>query len=340
MSASKIIGEIKRGNPSPVYFLHGEEPYFIDQIISTIESDILDEMQKAFNFVVLYGKEVDFKQVVDYARQFPMMSPKRVVIVKEAQQMRSLEKLESYMQNPSPDTVLAIAYKNKKLDGRTKFAKTVKSNALVFESKRIYENKVGEWISNYVQEADFKIDNDANRLLAEYIGTNLSKLSNELDKLFLNCGVDKRISYDEVIEFIGINRDYNVFELRKHLSNKNFSKAIEICNYFGKNPKNNPIQMIIPSIYSFFAQVFIAKGFPRANDSELAAAIGVNRFFVGEYKTAAKKYASAEIQNAFKALKNADLKSKGIGNRSFKEKQILHDLIFALAYPQAHLQSV
>lgn len=332
MSASKIISEIKKGNTAPVYFLHGEESYFIDKIIKTIETEILDEMQQAFNQAVLYGKEIEFKQVMDHARQFPMMSEKRVVIIKEAQQMKTLEGLLPYMENPSPQTVLAIAYKNKKLDGRTKFAKTLKQNALVFESKKVYENKLAPWIMEYVHDHGHAIDNKAVMLLVEYIGTDLSKMSNELDKLFLNCGDDKKISYDEVIEYIGINRDYNVFELRKNLANKDFAKAIEICKYFANNPKSNPIQMVIPSIYSFFTQVFIAKSMPGANDNNLATALGINRFFVREYKEAAKKYSLAEIKNAFSALKKADLNSKGIANRSSKEKQILHDLMFSLAY--------
>jgi len=289
-------------------------------------------MQQAFNQAVLYGKEIEFKQVMDHARQFPMMSEKRVVIIKEAQQMRTLEGLLPYIENPSPQTVLAIAYKNKKLDGRTKFAKALKQNSIVFESKKVYENKLAPWIMEYVHDKGFAIDNKAVMLLVEYIGTDLSKMSNELEKLFVNCGTDKKISYDEVIEYIGINRDYNVFELRKNLANKNFSKAIEICKYFGNNPKTNPIQMIIPSVYSFFTQVFIAKSMPSANDTSLASALGVNRFFVGEYKQAAKKYSLDEIKNAFTALKRADLNSKGIKNRSSKEKQILHDLMYALAY--------
>jgi len=315
-----------------VYFLHGEEPFFIDKIVKVVETDILDEMQQAFNQAVLYGKEIEFKQVMDHARQFPMMSEKRVVIIKEAQQMRTLEGLLPYIENPSPQTVLVIAYKNKKLDGRTKFAKAVKKNSIVFESKKLYENKLAPWILEYVQEKGYAIENKAVMLLVEYIGTDLSKMSNELDKLFVNCGKDKKISYDEVIEYIGINRDYNVFELRKNLASKDFSKAIEICKYFGNNPKTNPIQMVIPSIYSFFTQVFIAKSMPSANDTNLASALGVNRFFVGEYKMAAKKYSLAEIKNAFSALKKADLNSKGINNRSAKEKQIFHDLMYALAY--------
>jgi DNA polymerase-3 subunit delta len=317
----KIIADIKAGNYAPIYFLHGEESFFIDEIVKVAEKEILSESEKAFNQIIMYGKDVDFKQVVDTARQFPMMAERRLVIVKEAQNLRTLTQLESYIKTPSPQTILVLAHKHKKLDGRTSFAKAIKKNAVVWESKKVY-----------VKSRKYNISAQATAILAEYVGADLGKLSNELEKLMVKEKADKDISYDDVIERVGISREYNVFELRKAMSQKNYTKCLSIARYFGDNPKANPIQMVIPSIYGFFSQLFVAKMNSGLPDQQLARAIGVNPYFVKEYKEAARIYSLPEIKKSFSTIKRADLHAKGIGARRAASKDILQDLIFDLAY--------
>jgi len=328
----KIIADIRAGNYAPIYFLHGEESFFIDEIVKVAEDKILSESEKAFNQIIMYGKDVDFKQVVDTARQFPMMAERRLVIVKEAQSLKTLTQLESYIKKPSPQTILILAHKHKKLDGRTSFAKAIKKHAIVAEFKKIYDNKVPAWIKDYVKDRKYTITNEATAILAEYVGADLGKLSNELEKLMVKEKADKDISYDDVIERVGISREYNVFELRKAMAQKNYTKCLSIARYFGDNPKANPIQMVIPSIYGFFSQLFVAKMNSGLPDQQLARAIGVNPFFVKEFKEAARIYSLPEIKKSFSTIKRADLYSKGIGSRRAASKDILQDLIFSLAY--------
>jgi len=329
MSVASVIKDIKKGSYQPLYFIHGDEPFYIDQLTQAVDN-ILDEGEKAFNHVTLYGRDVDFKAVMDHARQFPMMSSHRVVILKEAQTMRSIDQLASYIENPAPQTVLLIAYKKDRFDKRTKFAKALAKHAVMLESKKLYQNKVPGWINNYVADKGLHIHPKASAILAEHIGADLAKLSNELDKICINLKGDEIIDFDMIMDQVGINRDFNVFEFRSALGKKDLPKAMQIANYFGDNSKSHPIQMILPSVFAYFLQIFQAKSFTGGSDAQLARAIGVNPYFVSEYKAAAKMFQLEHIKHIFSKLSETDLRSKGVGARKSKDKDLLQDLVFTI----------
>ena len=327
MDFNSIIKSLDEKQIQPVYFLHGDEPYYIDVITNHIEKNILSESEKAFNQAVVYGKEVDFKQVLDLARQFPMMSERRVVIIKEAQEMRSLAELESYISNPSPHTVLAIAYKHKKLDKRTKLYKTLNKHAIVFESKPIRDYQIGGWISKYLKKYQLNIKPEAAELVGEYLGTDLSKITNELQKLVLNIEQNKTITLDDIQEYVGINKDYNIFELQNALGRKNKSKVLQIVHYFGANPKRNPVQLTVIMLYNFFMKVMVAKQHAHLEEKVLSQKIQVNPYFVKEYKNAANNYKISELRKIIRLIHEMDYKSKGYNNIRNKPNDILLDFI-------------
>lgn len=327
MTYDQIIKDIKSKIYHPVYFLTGEEPYYIDKISDLIERTVLDEGEKAFNQLVVYGKDTDFKSVVDDARQFPMMSPYRVVIVKEAQEMKDIQGLEKYVAHPSPSTILVICFKYKKIDKRTALAKSLAAHAIFFESKKLYDNKVPSWIISFAENAGYTITPDAAGLMSEYIGSELGKLSNELEKLFINLSEKKKISIEDVREQIGISKNFDVFELQTAIGLRNFNKAALIIQYFGQNINANPPVMIIASLFSYFNKVYTAKMHNRLSDGDLSKALGVNPFFIKEYKQAAQNYSVDHLYQIMQALKNADMHSKGIGSRRGNDGSVYKDIL-------------
>jgi len=327
LTADQIKKSIASKAYAPIYFFHGEESFYIDELTKLIENSVLSEDEKSFNQVVLYGKEADFKQVVDNARQFPMMASHRVVLLKEAQEMRSIAQLESYANSPSPQTVLVIAYKHKKLDKRTKFAKAISKSAIVFESKKLYDNQLGPWIKNRVAEIGYKMGPDAVRLLAEYLGSDLNKIANELNKLVINLTKGSDIDTKLIQDQIGISKDFNVFELHKAIGQRNMSKVAMIFHYFSENAKSNPPQMVVPSIFQFLSKVMIAKSQSRASDQQLQRALGLHSaFFVRDYRTAASNFSVPAIKYLMERMHIADLQSKGIGYKNMKPPQIYSEL--------------
>ncbi len=331
MDFDEIITSIKNKEYHPVYLLHGEEPYFIDQISHLIESTVLTEGEKSFNQAILYGKETNFKQVVDEASQYPMMSPYRVVILKEAQEMKSLEMLEKYTANPSPTSIVVICHKYKKVNGRFKWLKNIHKNGIVFDSKKIYENNLPQWITQYLQKRNVKIDQDAKTLIAEYLGTDLSKVSNELDKMILNLGKTRSISASDVQEQIGISKDYNVFELQKAIGEINNEKIYRIIRYFASNEAANPLVMVLASLHSYFMKLWITDQNSHLTDLQLQKLLGLpTSYFVIDYKKAAKKLGSIRIKKSFQLLKKADLQSKGYNSRNMGTEAILTEFIINL----------
>lgn len=328
MTHEDIIKEIKKGKLHPVYFLHGDEPYFIDIVSDYIEKNVLTEGEKAFNQVVVYGKDTEFKTIIDEARQFPMMSSKRVIILKEAQDMKTLQELVSYIEKPSPQSILVICHKYKKVDKRTKFAKTLDANAVVFESKKLYQDKIAPWISSYIHNAGQSIQPSAADLLSEYLGSDLSKISNEVDKLILNIKKGESITVEDVRDQIGVSKDFDVFELQKTLGEKNFGKASLIIKYFSENASaNNPV-MVVGSLYGYFNKVFITAMNAKESDLNLAKLLGLGTvFFVKDYKIAAKNYPVSQLKRIFKTLKTADLNSKGVGVRRGEPSAIYKDIL-------------
>ena len=332
LSFQQIIQALKKKEYAPVYFLHGEESYYIDEIAKYIETNVLDESMKAFNQTILYGKEIDHKTVLDNARRYPVMSDKQVLIVREAQELKSIEQLEGYINQALETTILVICYKHKKIDGRKPFAKTLKQskNVILFESNKLYENQVPTWISNHLKEKNINIKPAACNLLAEYLGTDLSKIANELEKLTINLPQGQAIDRNIIQKNIGISKDFNVFELQAALGKKDNFKCLLIVKYFSSNPQAHPIQMIVGTLYNYFSKVYITQSMTRSSDRELSKVTGINQFFIKDYRTAATNYSKNEIEQVFSILRTFDVRSKGVNNYSTDQSELLKEMILSI----------
>ncbi|NVK52643.1 MAG: DNA polymerase III subunit delta [Flavobacteriaceae bacterium] len=328
-----IVNNIKAGNVKPIYFLMGEESYYIDQISAFIEQTVLDETEKGFNQVVMYGRDVSVEEIVSSAKRFPMMAEKQVIIVKEAQDLsRSIEKLLSYAEHPQPTTILVINYKYKKLDKRKKLYKAIEKVGVLFESKKLYENQVADWIRRVLGGKNYKIEPKAAQMLVEFLGTDLSKISNELEKLITILPINSIITPEDVEENIGISKDFNNFELRKAVGEKQVVKANRIINYFAENPKSNPIVMTISLLNSFFTQLLQYHGLQSKDKMNVAKSLGVNPYFVDDYVTAAKHYPMRKVSQVIGFLRDADVKSKGVGANALPQADILKELLFKIMH--------
>ena len=333
MEYKEIIKSIRQKQYKPVYFLHGEEPYFIDAITEVIENEILDEGMKSFNQVVLYGKEVDAMTVVDNARRYPMMSPIQVVIIKEAQNMSSLTQLQKYIETPLSSTVLLIAHKHKKLDGRTAFAKSLLKNAFVFESKPLYENNIPDFIRNWLKDNKLTIDSDALNLMVEYLGTDLGKIINELEKLQINLPKGGQITAEHIEKYIGISREYNVFELQKALGTRNILQANKIARYFYENPKDAPFVMVVGNLYGYFSKIYQLSFLPNQSPNEQVKALGLrSEWFLKDYSAALRLFPRPKLEQVFGLLKEFDLKSKGVNSDGVFEGELLKELVYKILH--------
>ena len=329
---TKIVSDIKNGNIKPIYFLMGEEPYYIDKISEFIEDNVLTEEEKGFNQMVLYGRDVAIEEISDNAKRFPMMSERQVVIVKEAQDLsRTIEKLVSYVENPQPSTVLVICYKYKTIDKRKKLYKAIQKSGLVYESKKLYENQVADWITRVLSGKKYQIESKAALMLVEFLGNDLSKINNELGKLMVVLPVGSVITPKDIEENIGISKDYNNFELRKAIGERNVYKSNMIINYFAQNQKANPIVVTITLLNSFFTQLLIYHSLKDKSKNNVAKALGVNPFFVSDYITAAKNYPMRKVSQVISFLRDADVKSKGVG-ANLPSGDILKELIFKIIH--------
>jgi DNA polymerase-3 subunit delta len=327
-----IVLDIKNGNIKPIYFLMGEEPYYIDKISDYIEENILDEAEKGFNQQVMYGRDASIEDIVSSAKRYPMMAERQVLIVKEAQDLsRNIEKLVSYAENPQPTTVLVLNYKYKKLDKRKKLHKAIAKSGLIYESKKLYENQVSDWIRRVLSGKKYQIEPKAAQMLVEFLGTDLSKISNELDKLMIILPKETIINDKHIEDNIGISKDFNNFELRKAVGSKNIVKSNRIINYFTENPKNNPLVMTISLLNSFFTQLLLFHGLQDKSKNSVAKALGVSPYFVDEYFLAARNYPMRKVAQVIAFLRDADLKSKGVGG-SQSQKDILKELLFKILH--------
>lgn len=312
LSFSELMTKLKKKSFEPVYFLHGEESYFTDAVCDYIEENTLSESEKAFNFSLLYGKDSDYRSVVDTARKYPLMSDKQLIILKEAQDMKSLKELQSYIETPTPSTILVIAYKNGKLNMTTSLGKILKEKAIVLESKPLYDNQVGPWIEDYLSGLNRKINPDSAELIAANIGSDLQKIVNEIDKLLLNVAAGSVISNNEIEKHIGISRDFNVFELQKALAKKDILLSNKMVSYFADSGKNQNIPTI-SSLFLFFNKVFRYHSVSQWSEKDQIEALELkNNYFLKDYKLAAAKYPYAKVLEIFHHLKEADLHSKGI----------------------------
>lgn len=332
MTFDKLLEELKGGKYRPVYLLHGEEPYYIDIISDYIEEHALDEGGKAFNQMIMYGKDVpDIKSILDEVRQYPMMADKRVVIIKEAQDLSKIGDLENYLAQPSPTSILVLAHKYKKIRKNTKIAKAVEKTGVFFTSDKIPDYKMGAWIQTYIDSKGFKIDKSTAELIAEYLGNDLSKVTNEVGKMMLNLKDVTTINADHVQEHIGISKEYNIFEFQKALSHKETAKIFRILDFFAGDQKNNHITMILGSLYNYFVKVHTAGVYGKAPDNVLMKHLGMGSpYFVKEYRLAASHYPPQRMPEIFEALKKADKHSKGVDARNMDAQSILRDLVFTL----------
>ncbi|MNJ95116.1 DNA polymerase III subunit delta [compost metagenome] len=324
----KIVNEIKQGNIKPIYFLMGEEPYYIDKLTEYIENNILTEEEKGFNQMVLYGKDVSIEDVISNAKRYPMMADRQVVIVKEAQELsRTIEKLESYAENPQPTTVLVFAYKYKTLDKRKKVTKLLEKAGVVFESKKMYDNQVGDWIKRILSGKDYSIEPKAAAMLVEFLGTDLSKINNELDKLMIILPQGSMITPKIIEDNIGISKDYNVFELRKAIGERDQLKAYKIADYFSQNPKDNPLVMTTGLVFGFFSQLLQYHGLKDRNPSNVAKLLKINPYFVKDYDIALRNYPMKKVSAIVATLRDIDVKSKGVGSNAIPQADLLKEML-------------
>jgi len=328
--AKAIITDIKKGNLAPIYFLMGEEAYYIDGISNYIEQTVLTEEEKGFNQMVLYGRDVTIDEVVSNAKRYPMMAEKQVVIVKEAQDLsRTIENLVPYAENPQPTTVLVFCYKYKKLDARKKLTKVLKKHhAVIFESKKLYENQVPDWIMRVLSGKGYSISPKAAQMLTEFLGNDLSKVNNELEKLQLILKPEQQITPEIVEQNIGISKDFNNFELQNAIGSKNVKKAFAIVQYFAQNPKNHPIVMTVALLYSFFSKLL--KYHAISNKAEAPKMIGVSPYFIKDYQTAARNYSMKEVSGIIAGIREIDLKSKGVGAANMTPADLFKELLTSI----------
>jgi len=329
----EILNEIKNKIYHPVYFLMGDETYYIDILTDYISKHVLSEEDKTFNQLTLYGKDTDINSIISQARRYPMMANYQVVIVKEAQDIKNIDELSHYIEKPLKSTILVINYKYSNIDKRTKFYKLLNENAVVLESKKLYENQIPEWIVNYLKKKELTIDAEAAEILTEFLGNDLSKIANEIEKLILVIPSGTKLINKQLIEHnIGFSKDFNNFELTRALSFKNIFKANRIADYFGKNPKSSPFQVTIQILYSFFSKVLIYHCLKDKSRSNVASRLSIKPFFVAEYEKAAKNYNPDKVEYIISILREYDMKSKGVGNPTNQDGELLRELLYKILH--------
>ena len=327
----QITKDIKAGSIKPIYFLMGEEPYYIDKLTEFIEQNVLEEHERDFNQSILYGRDVTMEDVIGTAKRFPMMADRQVVVVREAQELsRTIDKLEAYAENPQPTTVLVFAYKYKTLDKRKKITKLLDKVGVVFESKKLYDNQVGDWIKRVLSGQGYSIDNKAVAMLVEFLGTDLSKINNELDKLKIILPKGHTFTPNDIEENIGFSKDFNNFELRKAIGEKNQVKAYQIIDYFAQNPKDNPLVVTTGLVFGFFSQLLQYHGLKDKSQMNAAKILKVNPYFVKDYEVAFRNYPMKKVSAIVAALRTLDVKSKGVGAASTSQHDLLKELLITI----------
>ncbi len=332
MDSKTLLRDIKSGNFKPVYILHGEEPYFIDELSDAIEKYALDDSERDFNQSILYGKDTDFPNLLNDLKSYPLMAERRLVILKEAQDFKLLEDLDAYAQAPCLTTVFVICHKYKTIDARKKIVKSVEKNGLVFKSDKVKEYQLGDWIQNQVKTLGYGISSKANMLLVESVGNDLSRMVNELNKLSIVLEKGTTITDVHIEENIGISREYNIFELTNAVRDRNIEKALKIVNYFESNPKAANLVVIIPNLFKFFSQLMRIHFLPNKSREAIAQALGLPPFIVGELSKAINNYNPKMIAANIALLHEYDLKSKGLNNVHATPGELMRELIFQLIH--------
>ncbi len=331
MTFNQILNDINKRIYKPIYFLWGDEPFYIDEISNKIMSSVLTESEKAFNQTVLYGKETNIYQIIEIAKRFPMMSNHQVVIVKEAQDLKDIKLLETYAKEPLQSTILVFNYKYKKIDKRLKVFKEIDKTGVLFEAKPVYENQLVSWIESWVSDNGFRIEPKACMLLSENVGADLSKLVNELRKLKLVVPQgENTITEQMVLDNIGISREYNVFELQRALGKKDKAKVYRIIYFFGKNPKNYPAVLTIGTLFAYFKKLLILHSLRDKSQNNIASNIGVPVFYVNEYKMAAQNYNLRALVDIVALFREYDMKTKGFEIGETSEDEIVRELVYKI----------
>ncbi|MCS6823588.1 MAG: DNA polymerase III subunit delta [Cytophagaceae bacterium] len=332
-----VLKDLKARKYAMVYFLQGDEPYYIDLIAGILEQEVLSEDQKSFNLTIVFGKDTNVSTLLQQAKKFPFMAERQVVIVKEAQELditkeQNEKMLMAYLEKPVPSTVLVFCYKYKTLDARKALTKTIEKHAVLVNSKKLYDSQLPEWIKMYLFAKGYKAKPEALHMIAEHIGNDLSRIANECDKMLINITPDTVIDDTLVEKNIGISKEYNVFELQKALTQKDVLKANRIIQYFSSNPKNNPLVVILSSLFTFFSKILLVHGSEDKSESKLASLLQINPYFVKDYTSAARAFPISKTISIINDLYEADLKSKGIGNNSTSEAELLKELIYKILH--------
>ncbi|HLP74384.1 MAG TPA: DNA polymerase III subunit delta [Bacteroidales bacterium] len=328
-----VMAELKNRNYKPVYFLAGEEPYYIDLITDYIEKNVLPEAEKAFNQMIIYGEDTNVPAIIDTSRRFPMMSSHQVVIVKEAQSLKKIEDLAVYLEKPLTSTILVINYKYKSLDKRTKLVKLLESNGVYFESPKIRDYQVPGWIERYLMAKGIRTDPSASAMLTEYLGADLHKIANELEKLIITLPQGKPVITTDLIEKnIGISKDYNNFELQKAIGERNIYRANMIVRYFADNPKDNPIILTIASLFSFFSKLLTYHYLKDKSKDTIASALKIHPFFVKDYEASARLYNAARVIYIISLLRTYDARSKGFDDPGTEEGELLREMVYKILH--------
>ena len=327
MSAEKIITEWKKKQFKPIYWLEGEEDFYIDKVVDYAEHNILSESESGFNLMVFYGKDADWTQVINACRRYPMFAERQVVLLKEAQQMRDIDRLESYIENPLTSTVFVVSYKEKKVDGRSRLAKLLKTKGEMLSTKKMYDSQLPEFTSELVHAKGYSISQKGVLLLVDHIGNDLNRIDNEIDKILVNLGSRKNITEDDIEKFVGISKEYNPFELQAAMASKDLPKAMRIIQYFEANPKAAPIQLILPTLYNLFSKTYMIFGQNSKDEKTIATNIGVNPFFVKDYVLTAKNYGYTGVESALLLLHHYNLRSVGVNDVGTSDASLLKEMV-------------
>jgi DNA polymerase-3 subunit delta len=330
MSSEKILMDWKKGTFKPIYWLEGEESFYIDEIMNYAEKKILTESEAGFNLSVFYGRDADWTAVINACRRYPMFAEKQVVLIKEAQHMKDIEKLDGYIENPLKSTILVIGYKDKKVDGRSKLAKTLKSKGEMLSTKKMYDNELPNWINGLVSSKGFTITPKAVVLMVDHIGNDLSRINNEIEKVAINLAGRTQITEDDIEEYVGISKEYNSFELQHALTQRNLTKCLQIIQYFESNPKALPIQLLLPTLYSFFSKAYLIFGAGTNDEHQLAQYLGYKSAYGGYVKdiiTCAKSFRQAGVEQAILLLHEYNLKSIGINSGNTTSAGLMKEMV-------------
>lgn len=330
----QLMKDLQARKFAPIYYLMGEESYYIDKVSDFIAGNVLAEEERDFNQTVVFGSDVSMQQVVEYAKRYPMMAERQVVIVKESQGIKSMEMLEQYIQKPMPSTVLVFCHKNGSLDKRKKVATllTKSDAAVVFESKKLKDTELPAFIMSYLSEQDIKIDNKSVHIIAESIGSDLNRMTSELDKLKIGLPDDRTITPEIVEQKIGVSKDFNAFELRNAIVTKNVFKANQIIDYFDKNPKAGSIYNMIPLLFQYFANLMQAHYAPKKDDRSLGEWLGISPWMAREYVSGMKMFSAMKTLQIIAKFREVDAKSKGLDNPNTSASELMKELVFFILH--------